>query len=83
MMSAPHILRGDRYTYTHKISHNSTHPHDSISFPAFAKAAASQLKELEGDVEALKEENRSLLEETTGVHVAYVYGSACVMNAWM
>lgn len=35
------------------------------SFPAFAKAAAAQLKALEGDVEALKEENVCLLEETS------------------
>ena len=45
------------------------HEQPSISFPAFAKAAASQLRDLEGDVEALRQENQSLLEETSGACV--------------
>ncbi|KAM3570766.1 hypothetical protein VYU27_007163 [Nannochloropsis oceanica] len=41
-----------------------------ISFPAFAKAAASELKDLD-DLKSVKEENRALLEETTEVLALY------------
>ena len=41
-----------------------------ITFPAFAKAAASQLKDLD-NLASVKEENRALLEETTEVLALY------------
>jgi len=41
-----------------------------ISFPAFVKAAASELKDLD-DLKSVKEENRALLEETTEVLALY------------